>query len=175
MSKLATKTIQFKVYRENDKKKMVYMANATSYKRPTFEMLSDEVSGAGIMGEIDMPSLGALGSLEGELVFNKPHEGVLGRFAPKAHKLEIRWATNRFDTSTGASSIQANKDIITMIPKALDLGEIATNETNESTLTFEIISIEHFIDGKSKLKIDKLNNVFKINGTDYTEKLKAAL
>lgn len=174
MGKIATKTIQYSVY-DRTSGKSVYVEDTASYKRPSLEMLSDEISGAGIMGEIDLPSLGALSAMECELVLNKTNEKAIELFSPKVHTLEVRWATNVLNSATGASSIQANKEILKVLPKTLELGDIETNETNEATLGCEVLTYEYIIDGKSKIKIDKLNNVFKINGKDYSAELKKAL
>lgn len=174
MGKIATKTIQYAVY-DRTSGSAKYVEDTASYTRPDIEMLTDEISGAGIMGEIDLPALGAIAAMEGELTLNKTNEKAIALFSPEVHTLEIRWATNVLNSSTGKSSIQANKEIIKMLPKTLGLGDIETNETNEGTLTFECLTYEYIIDGKSKIKIDKLNNVFKINGKDYSEALRKAL
>lgn len=174
MGKIATKTIQYSVY-DRTSGKAKYIEDTASYTRPSIEMLSDEISGAGIQGEIDLPALGATGSLEGEITLNKTNEKAIDLFSPKVHTLEIRWVTNVLNTATGQSSIQANKEIIKMLPKSLELGDIETNETNEGTITFECLTYEYIIDGVSKIKIDKLNNVFMINGKDYAAELRKAL
>lgn len=175
MGKIATKTVQYAIYDKTNSKKSVYVDDTQSYTRPSIEMLSDEITGAGIMGEIDIPALGAIASMEGEITLNKTNEKAIALFTPTAHKIEIRWVTNVLDSKTGTSTTQANKEIITMLPKNLELGDIETNETNEGTLTFECLTYEYIVDGKSKIKIDKLNNVFIINGTDYSKKLRDAL
>ena len=173
MSKLTTKTIQYSVY-DKTANKTNYVDDTTSYKRPELAMMSDGLSGAGIMGEIDMPAL-LLDSMEIELVLNKANERAIAMFAPGSHKAEIRWVSNTIDKSTGASKIQANKDIVTYVPKSLDLGEIVNNETNEGTLVGEVLTYQHIIDGKTVIKIDKLNNVFQINGKDYAAEIQKAL
>lgn len=173
MSKFASKTAQYAVYdRTNGTAK--YVDDTLSYKRPEIAMLSDELKGAGIMGTIDLPS-GMLDSLEGELGLNKANDRAIALFAPVSHKIEVRWGTPVLDSASSTRVIQANKDILTMIPKTLDLGTIESNEANEGTLTYEILTFEHIIDGKSKIKIDKLNNVFIIDGKDYSAALKKAL
>lgn len=174
MGKISTKTIQYAVY-DRSSGKAVYVDDTQSYTRPDIEMLTDELTGAGIMGEIDLPALGAIASMEGEITLNKTNEKAIALFTPETHTIEIRWVTNVLNTATGKSSIQANKEIIKMLPKTLGLGDIETNETNEGTITFECLTYEYIVDGKSLIKIDKLNNVFKIKGKDYSAALRAAL
>ena len=174
MSKISTKTIMYSVY-DKTSGKAKYIDDTTSYKRPEIEMLTDGFSGAGIMGEIDLPTLGQLGGLEGELGFNKTNTKMIGLFTPTAHTLEIRWVTNVLDTATGNVLVRSNKEIIKILPKKIDLGEIESNETNESSMTYEILSYQYLIEGKTVLKIDKLNNVFIVNGKDYSKKIRDLL
>lgn len=174
MGKISTKTIMYSVY-DKTSGKAKYIDDTTTYKRPEIETLTDGFTGAGIMGEIDLPTLGQLGAMEGELGFNKTNTKMIDLFTPKAHTLEVRWVTNVLNTATGNISVQSNKEIIKILPKKIDLGEIENNEANESSMTYEILSYQYIIEGKTVIKIDKLNNVFIINGVDYSEKIRNLL
>lgn len=174
MGKISTKTIMYSVYDKTGGKNK-YIDDTTSYKRPDIEMLTDGFTGAGIMGEIDLPTLGQLGAMEGELAFNKTTDKMVELFTPEAHQIEVRWVTNVIDTATGNITTQGNKEIIKLLPKTLSLGEIEGNETNESSMTYEILAYQYLINGKSVIKIDKLNNVFIVNGVDYSKKIRDLL
>lgn len=172
--KIGTKVIDYSVY-DRTSGVAKYVEDTQTYKRPEIAMLSDEFSGAGIMGAIDLPTPGAIDAMEGELGLNGSNDRAIALFTPEAHTIEVRWAKNVLDAATGKSVIQGNKEIIRMLPKTLDLGEIEKNEANEGTLTYEILTYEYIVNGKSKIKIDKLNNVLIINGKDYSAELKKAL
>lgn len=174
MGKIATKTIQYSVYDRTDGGAK-FVEDTSSYTRPDIEMMSDGLSGAGIMGEIDLPTLGQIDSMEIEIALNKTNERAIGMFAPGAHTAEIRWVTNVLNAATGESTVQANKDIVKYLPKSLSMGDIENNETNEGTLTGEVLTFQHIIDGKTVIKIDKLNNVFMVNGKDYAEVIRNSL
>lgn len=174
MAKIATKTIQFSAYdRTNGSAK--FIEDTASYTRPEIAMMSDGITGAGIMGEIDLPTLGQIDSMESEIALNKSNERAIAMFAPGAHTMEVRWVTNVLDSATGKSVVQANKDIIKYLPKSLSLGDIENNETNEGTLGMEVLTFQHICNGKTLIKIDKLNNVFIINGKDYSADIRKAL
>ena len=174
MAKVATKTIQYSIYdRTNGSAK--YVEDTQSYTRPDIEMMTDGVSGSGIMGEIDVPTLGHIDSMEFEMVLNKTNERAIAMFAPGAHTMEVRWVTNVLNSATGGSSVQANKEIIKYLPKSLSMGDIENNETNEATLTGEVLTYQYIVAGKTLIKIDKLNNVFIINGKDYSADIRKAL
>lgn len=172
--KIATKTIQYSIY-DKTSGSSKYVGDTTTYTRPEIEMQTDGFSGAGIMGEIDLPTLGQLGAMEGEIGFNKTTKEMVGLFTPKAHTVEVRWVTNVIDSATGNIEVQANKEIIKFLPKSISLGDIEANEANESSMTYEILSYQYLIEGKTVMKIDKLNNVFIINGVDYSAKIRNLL
>ena len=174
MAKIATKTIQYSVY-DRTSGSAKYVDDTTSYTRPELAMMSDGISGSGIMGEIDLPTLAQLDSMEIELVLNKTNERAVQMFAPGAHTVEVRWVTNVLNAATGASEIQANKEIVKYLPKSLTLGDIENNETNEATLTGEVLTYQYIIAGKTIIKIDKLNNVFIVGGKDYSAAIRSAL
>lgn len=174
MSKLSTKTIQYSIY---DRTSGVarYVDDTASYTRPDIEMMSDTIKGAGIMGEIDLPTLGAISAMSIEMSLNKTNKSAIELFSPGVHTIETRWVNNVMDASTGETGVQANKEIMKILPKTLGLGDIEANETNEGTFGAEVLTYEYIVDGKSILKIDKLNNVFIVNGKDYSKALRSAL
>lgn len=172
--KIANKTIQYSIY-NRDSGKADYIGDTASYTRPDIETLTDTVKGAGLMGEIDLPTPGQIGSMEGEITFNKTNQKYIELFAPTAHKVETRWVNDVIDSSNATVGIQANKEIMTIMPKTAGLGDIEGNATNEATLSYEILYYQYLIDGKSVIEIDKLNNIFKVNGKDYSAEIRNAL
>lgn len=174
MGKIATKTIQYSIF-DRTSGSPKFVDDTTTYTRPEIAMLSDAVKGAGIMGEIDLPTPGQIDSMEIELGLNKTNERAIAMFAPGSHTLEARWVTSVLNTATGNTEIQANKEIVKYVPKSLGLGDIENNETNEATLTGEVLTYEYIIAGKRVIKIDKLNNVFIVNGKDYSAAIRNAL
>jgi len=171
---LGNKTIQYAIY-DRTSGKPEYVGDTASYKRPSLEMLTDTIKGAGIMGEIDFPTLGQLGAMEAEISFKKSNKKAVELFGQKSHDLEIRWVVDALDSSDASIKAEANKEIIKCLSKKLDLGNIETNATNEGTLTVEILYYQYIINGESVVEIDKLNNVFKINGVDYASQIRQAL
>ena len=172
--KIRNKTIQYSVYNK-DSGKAKFIGDTNSYKRPDIESLTDTIKGAGMMGEIDLPAIGQIGAMEAELSFNKTNAEFIALSAPTAHKIEVRWVTDVLDSSNASIAVEANKEILTVIPKKMSLGDIESNETNEATITMEVLAYEYYIAGKSVIKIDKLNNVFVVNGKDYYANIKKAL
>ena len=172
--KLSNKTIQYSIYNKNDGKSTL-ITDSASVKRPSIENMTETIKGTGIMGEIDFPTLLQIAAMEYEISFKSASKEAIDLFAQKTQSLEIRWATDYLDTETSKVSIRANKDIIRGVPKKIDLGSIETNSGNEATLPLEVLYFKHIQDGETLIEIDKLNNVFIINGVDYAKGLREAL
>lgn len=172
--KIANKTIQYSIY-QRDNGKADYIGDTASYTRPDIETMTDTIAGAGLMGEVDMPTPGQIGSMEGEITFNKTNEKFVKLFSPRAKTIEVRWVNDSIDSSNANVSMTANKEIMTIMPKTASLGDIEGNATNEATLSFEVLYYQYFIDGKPILEIDKLNNIFKVDGVDYSAEIRNAL
>ena len=172
--KIRNKTIQFAIY-NRDNGKAQFVCDTSSYARPSLESMTDTVKGAGLMGEIDLPTIGQLGSMEVEITFNKSNSEYIALTSPKAHKIEVRWVTDIMDSANASINVEANKEFLTVIPKKSELGDIESNETNEATITFEVLYYQYIVAGKSVLEIDKLNNIFKVNGVDYSAQIRKAL
>ncbi len=171
---IGNKTIQYAIYdRTNGRPEFVM--DTSSYKRPPLEMLTDTQKGAGIMGELDLPTLGQLGSMESELVYKKTNKKSVEMFAPKMHEIEVRWVSDALDSSNGSVKTEAHKEIIKYIPKKFELGDIEANTANEATLTIEIYYYQYIVNGEALIEIDKLNNVLKFLGVDYTSSIRQAL
>ena len=87
--------------------------------------------------------------------------------SPGTHELETRWVTDTIDTSTGAASVSANKEIVKGFAKSLEGGTLENNASQEANLVLEVAYYKYIQDGETLIEIDKLNNVFLVNGVDY--------
>lgn len=183
--KHANKTIQYSIYDlggdDNINVKGAsgtsarFVLDTTSIKRPSLESLTETMTGAGIAGEIDVPTLGQFGAMSYEISYKRTNKDAVKLFGQKVQHIETRWATDVLDSATGKINICANKEIVKGIPKKLDLGGVENNTANETTAELEIIYYKFIQNGETLIEIDKLNNVVKLNGVDYTAELRAAL
>lgn len=172
--KYANKTVQYSVYRKSNSE-MKRVLDTTNIKRPSLEMLTETVSGAGIAGELNLPTSGQIGALEYEISYKRTNTEAVKLFAQKMQHLEVRWVTDVLDSSKGQIKLCSNKEIIKGIPKKLDMGTIENNSANEATVALELTYYKYIQDGETLIEIDKLNNILIINNVDYAEAIRAAL
>lgn len=160
---MKTKVDKYSVYvRDNGKAESI--GDTTTLTLPSLERLTDTISGAGIAGEIDVPSVGEFGSMETEItirVTGKEHAILLN-----ANQLEYRWLTNNIDTTNAKQTQIGNKAFLTVLPKKMDEGKIEKGAAQDATFSYEVVAYKRISDGEELFNIDKLNNIFTIRGVN---------
>jgi P2 family phage contractile tail tube protein len=172
--KIGNKVINYSVYAKIDNKTK-YIQDTTNLQMPSFENLTDSIKGAGILGEIDFPTLAQVGSLSFATTFRNITSDEIMLYIPKAQDIEVRWAIDKYDSTNNKIGIESHKAFIKGVPKKFEAGKIEPNASQESTIELEVLYYSHLIDGKTVLEVDKLNNVFKVNGVDYASDIRGAL
>lgn len=172
--KLSNKTIQYSVYGKIDDA-MKQLANLTSVQLPSIENLTDTIKGAGIMGEIDLPSLCQTGPMTFSLGFRTDDADAAVLSAPKVEEFEVRWVVDKLDTANISIGTDAHKAVIKGLSKKYDPGKVETGSAMEGSNEYEALYYKKFVNGVSVIEIDKLNNVFRVNGIDYAADIRAAL
>lgn len=172
--KIANKTVQYSVYGEI-KGKLTYLDDTTSLQLPSFEMLSDTIKGPGIMGEIDWPSYLGVGSAQFSFNMRVDEAKAAYMSAPGKKRFDVRWVTDKFDTNGVNIGIDAHKAVIIGVFKKYDGGKIEANAVSEGSNDYEVLYYKKTINGKEIIEIDKLNYIFRVNGTDYGKNIKSLL
>lgn len=142
---------------------------------PTIEYKTSTLSGAGIGGEIEMPTPGQTGSMEMEINWRTVNDDNAALLAMKAHDLELRGANENYDAGTGEIVTEAVKINVRALPKKGDLGSFKPADHTDTKSTLELIYFKETINGRRQIEIDKLNYIHYVNGTDYLKGVREAL
>ncbi len=173
--KITNKVITYRLKATDEKGQLQLIDDAADLQLPSIEKMTDTIKGAGILGEIDMPTFGQLGSM----AFTVNTRADSGKYAmlsrPGTIEFEVVWVTDVFDSATGKVGQQVNKAFLTGLSKKYDQGKVDVGAAGEGTSEFEILTYRRIIDGKEVLLIDKLNYKYVVNGKDYMEGIRAAL
>lgn len=175
MPRITNKTIQYRLKATNPSGQMTQIDDSSDLQLPSIEKLTDTLKGAGIMGEIDMPSFGQLGSMT-FTVNNRadnPQYAQLSR--PGEIKFEVVWVVDVYDSNEVKVGIQTHKVYMSGVSKKYDLGKLEVNGGAEGSSEFEIYYLRKLVDGKEVLLIDKFNYKFAVEGKDYMEEMNKAL
>jgi len=172
--KLANKTIDYRVYAEIDNRDRM-ITNTTDVTLPEIEMKSDTLSGAGILGELDLPSMAQVNAMSFSFSGRSFDKDSAKLAAPIARKFTVRSALEEFDTGKGKSRIVKCKETIIAMTKKFSPGKVAVGESKDVSYEGEVIYFRQERDGVETIEIDKLNNVYKVGGVNYAAAIAEAL
>lgn len=171
---MQVRTIKGKLYdRTSSVARM--LSDAATLTLPELALLTETIKGAGINGEIDLPTFGQLGALEVEISHNNLSRDTVRTFRQQTQHLEHRWASQSLDEASGATKVIGKKAIMKLLPKSLALGSIESNKAEESSSKFECIYLKYVEGNNVLLEIDKLNDKFVVDGVDYSAAIRNVL
>lgn len=148
-----------------------WLSDTVTVTYPDIEFLSETLKGAGINGEIDLPTYGQLGSLEVEIAHNGLNKENIKLLRLEKQELEHRWASQVMNTETGATEVVGKKVIFHGVPKKMGIGSIEPNKAEEPSTALELLYIKYMIGNQVMFEIDKLNDKVIVDGVDYSAKV----
>lgn len=168
MKTIPTKINRYNVYNRGNR----LLGMGDELTLPSFEASTETVSGAGILGEIDDPTVGYFGNQEMEIPFRiLDNEATDMLDMTKAVQLEIRGAAQTTN-SEGDIEYQGVRVVVRGRSNKFTPGKLKAGNPMDTSITLSILYILIELDGVSVLELDKLNEVFKINGNDILAKIK---
>jgi len=164
------KLINAKVYKEGEM--LVGIADA---ELPEVEPLTETVSGFGIAGEVESPTLGHFKPMVLKLKWRTKTPAAAQLLAPKAHQLDIRASIQEWDQDAGTYSTYPVKVVVKAIPKKGQLGKLEPAKPQDAEQEFEVTYMKMWIKGQEMVEIDKYNFIYKVDGVDYLESVRKDL
>ena len=140
---------------------------------PDFEAMTETISGAGILGEIDASVIGRFGSMEIEIPFRVTNKDYFDMIDPtQPADLTLRAAQQYQVKTTQAVDWMGMRVVVRGQIKKLSLGTVKQGGAMEASITVEITYIMIELDGKEKLLLDKINPNYRVNGKDKLQKVR---
>lgn len=134
---------------------------------PAFEATSESVKGSGIIGEIDLPTLFALGSSEVTLNYRSVAPNMFGFLAPKRQDIEARWVAQKVEQSTYTADFDYLRIVIKGFTKSVSPGSLDTAGESSSSVAIEAVYLKVEDKNTVLLELDKINGKYVVNGNDY--------
>ncbi|MCM3129016.1 phage major tail tube protein [Paenibacillus provencensis] len=142
---------------------------------PTLTPMTDTVNGAGILGDVEVPSSGHYSSMQVGIAWKTINKDVFKLVSSQMKGLEIRGAFKEFDNTRGVTVTKAIKIVVRGFGKGVELGTLVQNAASNTSNTIEVTYIKIFIDGTSVFELDKFNYVSRVNGEDDMADIRKAL
>ena len=167
---LAMKTIAYK-YRHKIEDVFVEMTEAASVELPELTEKSDAISGAGIMGELEMPVRGQYANMKITVAYRTSSEKFERATAPGLHTMEFSAAIQVLDESTGETKTQYVKYHCKGYKAMAKPGKLEQGGEMDASAEYNLIYYQKTIDGTVAREIDKLNGVDKVFGKEYYQNI----
>src|SRR5690625_1032295 len=137
MNQVPEKLINFSVYREGSE----YLG-AADIVLPNIESMTETISGAGIMGEIDSPTLGHFASMTTTINWRTVNKSSVNLLRQRGHALDLRGAQQVFDRSSGEQRSVGVRVSVKAIPKTGTLGNFEVGTSTATSNELEVIYIK---------------------------------
>lgn len=162
------KIADFNVYKKGTK----LIGVTAEVSLPELTQNSETISGPGILGEIDAPSIGQFGSLEQTIPFRVLYDDAFSLANPtEGIDLTLRGSIQLLD-GEGNIKFIGMRVVMRGTQKGINLGSVSAGAAMGSEVTLELTYLLVEIDKQNRLELDKINSVYKINGVDVLAKSK---
>ena len=139
---------------------------AASVTLPEGNMKTSTVSGVGVNGELDSPTIGQFESMEQEIQFNTLYSSAMDMLSPLSTvNLTLRAAQQVYD-KTGGYNFKGLRVVEIGRVKEFEPGKLEKSSTMEAKLKLELAYIKIENDGVTLVEVDKLNGVYIVNRED---------
>ena len=142
---------------------------------PELVSLTQEITGAGIAGNVEAVILGHFEAMTTTLNFRTVTRSAVSLNKPGYHTLTLRVAQQLKDTVKGTKVVQAVKHVMIVESKKYAPGKVAPASSAEASGEYAVTYFATFIDGKKVLEIDKLNFIYEVDGVDYLADARKAM
>ncbi|MDO4495909.1 MAG: phage major tail tube protein [Clostridiaceae bacterium] len=159
----------FNVY--NDGNKLIGISDEVTL--PEINEVTSEVSGPGILGPIESPTTGIFENMELEVPFRTLYESTFDLMqALTSIGLTFRGAVQVTD-GEGNISMKGMRVVVRGRKKSFVPGKLKQGEGTGSSVKLALTYYMVELDGKSRIEIDKLNSIYRINGVDMLAAVRA--
>ena len=140
---------------------------------PAVTMVTDTLEGAGTGGNMDVPVIGLTENMDIQIPFMSLTKDLFSLANPgEAEDLTLRGAIQGTDPATGKISYTSTAISMRGTVKEITPGTVKSGGKMESSVTMTLSYYKIALDGETVLEIDKLNNVFVVNGDDVLKEVR---
>ena len=170
-SNIPEKVVNFNVY--NEAEKLVGVSGEITL--PDLEPMTETISGAGLLGEIESPTPGHFGSQTLEIPFRTLTGTPFQLLENKGHTFILRAAQQSYNVKNGRTEVRPLKIIVKGSSKGANLGKLGVGAMTETVARLEIRYLKVEENGTTLLELDKDNFIYIVNGVDILEDIRNAI
>lgn len=142
---------------------------------PTIKGKQITLAAAGLLGELQLDSPSQIEVMETEFKFNSVNESVVNLWSAKGALVELKAFINGVDGVSHAVDEYGYRATLRGKASELGLGTLKPAELMNTSVKFNTTFFELRKEGKSLLKIDKINGIFEEFGISLIKSLASIL
>ncbi len=169
MYNIPSKINSFNVYKDGTR----LIGISEEVTLPDFESLTETLSGPGILGEVDDPTLGHFSSMEMEIPFRTMDRDLFILSDDiSSVTITLRGSIQYTVNETGATAFKPMRIVVRGKNKGITGGKAKQGSGTSSSIKLEVLYILIEIDSVIEIELDKLNFIYKVHGKDLLEKVR---
>ncbi len=166
---LPTVTNTYNVYKKGNA--MIGLSDEITI--PDFEAITEEMSGSGLLGKIQEAVMGHFGSQNMEIPFLNLDDDIFSFADPlEVIDLNLRAAQQQLKKDKGTAGYRGLRIAVRGKMISFKPGVLKQGGRMDASVKLELHYILIEIDGETKLELDKLNSVYRVNGKDIMEEMR---
>jgi P2 family phage contractile tail tube protein len=142
---------------------------------PDVEHMSETMSGSGMGGEYDSPTIGHVKGMKAKFKFRAAYGTNVALIKPTPTLYDIRASIQALDAATSAYVSYPVRAVINAVPMKKAPGKMEPGKKMDSDLELSVSYYKLIIDGKEVLEVDQLNFIFKVEGEDFLASVRSHL
>lgn len=171
MPKRPEQTIAYRVYHNGSD-----MIGVATVELPEIAYMTETLSGAGIAGEIENPTLGIVESMTVKFSFTSVTAEIFNTLDwTRSALYECYSALQMTDDATGQRISVPYRINVLGRAKSFPLGTLEQGKKHGNEQELEVTRLEVLLDGEEKFLFDKLNFIHRVNGTDLLATVRAQM
>lgn len=140
---------------------------------PDFSAVTEEMSGSGLLGKIQEAVMGHFDSQEMTIPFLNLDNDIFSFADPlEVIDLNLRASQQQLSKRDGTAGYRGLRIAVRGKLKSFKPGKLKQGGKMDASITLELHYILIEIDGETKMELDKLNQVYRVNGKDIMEEMR---
>ena len=170
MSRQPEAYIDFEVYEDS-----VNYIGISKASLPNINYLTQQITGAGIGGNVDAVLHGMVDAMSLGLNFRSATDSAVSLMQPRKHNVDLRVAEQYWDTVNSERYVGADKYVFVIVPKNYQPGTVAPASLADVSGEYSVYYYAAYKGGKQLWEIDPFNYICTIDGIDYMAPVRRAL
>lgn len=142
---------------------------------PTVKYKTVKVTGAGIMGDVDIPLAGMIEAMIVNFQFTSVTDAVVELGSNEWHDIAIYVADQYFNSVDRKEEIEGQRFELSIRPTETNMGTLATASAADASGSYSVCKYAVFKDRKKVVDLDQFGHVHEVNSKDCAADVRKAL